>query len=323
MAQTIRSLLRETGADRLGLVIPLTLLAIRRGPPAAWAHRWELWLLIGLAFVAWVPGFILAGMALDLWQSSLLEFLTIDVPTWFALGSAIVTLILLVPFYWRVKGRDRPLLALLWKYALAVEVLWIVVLLSVGPNWSPESSGLLLLLLLTELLIALGLLVAFGRAASRQGFRIAVLFILATQLLEHLSFTYEDWPSVDSAFTRLCLRILMLWSTWLYGAVLTLAVVWAVRWADSTGVVGWNAVVIPLAALLLFWATEAVVLSALDVWQLRLDSFGDSVQIVSMYWIEFGVVLAGLLISVGLVYLVRVRNPDVLRPTPTSQGAAT
>lgn len=302
------------------MVTPLTLLAIRRGPPAAWAHRWELWLLIGLPFVGFFVVPPLVGLAWAYWGRLPLGLSALDSETQLALGPAIVTLILLVPFYWRVKGKDRPLLALLWKYALAVEVLWIVVLLAVGPNWPPESWGLLLLLLLPNLLIALGLLAAFGRAASRHGFSAAVLFVLATNFLGALSFTYDFWHTVYSIRTGGLLTTLMLLATWLYGAVLTLAAVRAIRRADSTGVVGWNAAVIPLAALLLFWATEAVVLSALDVWYRRLDSFGDYVQIV---WIEFGVVLAGLLISVGLVYLVRIRDPDVLRPTPTSQGAAT
>ena len=273
-------------------------------------------MLIGLPFVALVLGSNSVGLAWEYWGRLPLGLSTLDSETQLALGPDILTLILLAPFYWRVKGRDRPLLALLWKYALASTVIWIVWLLAVEPHWPPESWPRLPAIVVPTLVIFLGVMVAFGRAASRQGFRIAVLFILATEYLGHLSFTHEYWYRVDSVFTGFYLSILMLWSTWLYGAVLTLAAVWAVRRADSGSVIGWNVVAIPLVALLLFWVTELAVLSALDVWQLRLDSFSDFVLLGKARWMGFGVALAGILITVGLVYLVRVRDPDAPSTVP-------
>lgn len=291
---------------------------------AAWAHRWELWLLIGLPFA----GLILAGLLeliLKAW-GPLLPAVSIPVPYWDSEYSyeidlpfllRIVPLILLVSTYRLVNGGDRPLLALLWKYAIAVKVIGLIMLLVTTYGFVGTGNWALYLAIVTlRAVITIGLLVAFGRAASRRGFRNALLFIAATGFLDFLVF----WAVVPGSSDWTYVMVLL---TVVYGTALTLAAVWAVRRVDSNGTVGWNVVVIPVAALLLFLTTELAVETALEIWHLNwasdpweLELAGRDIRTIGARLITFGFTLAGYLISAGLVYLVRIRNPDASRAAP-------
>ena len=275
------------------------------------AHRWELWLLLGLPFVG-----VFLAVFLDLvipWRPLLpvvpithrqLDFLIpsdIDLP--FLMG--IVPLILLVSSYRLVKDGDRPLLKLLWKFAIAAELVGLAMLLVITYGlMGTETWTMYLVIFGLQRVIFIGLLVAFGRAASRRGFKNALLFIVATGFLGNLTFAadvpgYSGWTSVMSLLTLV------------YGAALTLAAVWAVRWADANRIVTRTVVVIPLAALLLFLTTELAVKTALAVRQVELDQWT-----IGRLVLDFGVTLAGYLISAGLVYLFRIPNPAVPSQAP-------
>ena len=285
-------------------------------------YRWELWLIIGIPVISRIAEIIagpLYGLLVN--NSAVFHFI------YFVGG--VVSLLLLVVSYPRVRKLERDFLAVLWGYVIAASVVgattqgvmllvWVIFptedsLTIVGRNFF--SSGLASLLGLLALLW-------FARRASRLSLMHAA-FLLVFSSLSVIGSVTGSRVSGGSYFPY--------YGNLLAGGAIGLAVALAKAWLlgnfDRRGARFHRDAVIGLLATVILSGYARVLIA-------DLIGYAEGPYLTILPWLDvvFGLAafavttvfqLAMLLALWGLVYLVRVRQPTAdAEPEPEAPTAA-
>ena len=249
-------------------------------------YRWELWLLVGIPLVAETTD----TLSVYLSYGRLFGFNSVE---------TILSLAILACSYLWVRRLERPLLRLVWLYALAVAVVklsGVLLLLAwvediIGPQ-GREVVWWILVWVSASLLILLLVLVALARMASRRGFDKA-LALITISALPGVGFTV-NLAVIFFLASGIGYGTPALLGWYLFMFAPTLVVAWALKRGDA-------GVQIPkrgLAALFGVVCVSSIVLYALHIdWKFGLDREGlvASLSALAVYYA----------IAIGAAYLVR------------------
>ena len=268
-------------------------------------YRWELWLFIGLPVAVAIATLLgqkiveaVYGQSFEMYR--LFGGASVGQIAWHVLLWPTITTALLAISYWQVNKLERPVLKIVWLYALLVSTLEIArysVIVAVfidGPiaSWGSNIRDYLYVGW-ALFAIEIGMLVWFARKASRNGFDKALVLISASGFLG-ATIAY----SIDNVFRFGSENRIGHIVTLIGVLALTLVVVWMLKAVDTQESVPRNSLAMLFVTVFLsFVAFQAV--SAEGQWG---GVWEDALQIVA---IESGIFAS----VVAVAYLVRKRLP--------------
>ena len=284
-------------------------------------YRWELWLLAGIPAIAQATRILTGVLAFGVFRfsDSNASFYVADI------GATVSVILLLALSYPRVRGLGREFLALLWGYLIAAEVLAAAVqsvaFLVDFASSGDESSALLstgerLLVYLAAAPIEIGVLLWFGRQASRLSLPHAFFLVAFASFAAPLG-------SRGSPDAALALALVLA-----AGAVIVVFLALAKAWLLGNfdrrdAVFRRNAVAALVAAVLLSgWARSVIALLLSGGDDAALQAYAPFAGLITggiAFVYQAGAELALLLVYFALVYFVRDRRAAIVPP----QGSRT
>ena len=170
------------------------------------AYRWELWLLLGAPAVAVIlSAFLVTAVSIadhpnDAWGFSVIAALLI--------ADGIAMLVLLLPFYGRVRRAERRFLSLVWGYVIALEAIQaiaglVALALALDVLGTADLVFWLHWALLASGILSLPALLWFALQASRFSLAHAFFLFLVTQgeRLADIAGSRTDTSGAVSLFT--------------------------------------------------------------------------------------------------------------------------
>ena len=273
-------------------------------------YRWELWLFFGVSVVTWITNRLVGEVVEDALNEGAFygTFGRVDIGwiVWPALLVPISVIVLLGISYWWVNRLERPLLRIVWQYALAVAALDIV-RYSAGLAMIQDStlsrSGWEAIWLLsigsTLLAIQIGALVWLARRASKGGFDKS-LVIIGISAFSILNVAYSANNLFRYGVGYKASNVIMLLAV----IALTLVAVWALKCGDTEKAIGRKGFAMLFgAAFFSLLAMYVVREGGNSAW--RLDDAAWSASIHAGIYA----------IAIGVAYAVRMRLPKEEPPS--------